>query len=386
MNKIVKSLDENYGIGQNKMTVNVTQVQNYCNSLFDDIYGAQYENIFKQYMDLDKCNEGFITPKNRTNSKLICKKTIEVKVKINTIEDLIKLTQDYPLYSDVEYDINIKGIHKIKEYLIKLNSFIGLDDLKENILDQIIYFIHNERDDDFLHTVLYGPPGTGKTEIAMILGNIYTKLGILDKGTFVKVTRSDFVAGYLGQTAIKTRKLIEDNLGGVIFIDEAYAMGNEEKRDSFSKEALDTLCELLSDHKQNLMVIIAGYKNELDKCFFSYNPGLQSRFAWQFQIHEYSPKQLSLIFNKKVTESKWFLDENVANEEWFTENINHFKNYGRDVENLFSKCKICHFRRSFGSKSKSHILTIVDLNDGFKKFIKHNSSNNVETRPSFMYT
>ena len=125
MNKIVKSLDENYGIGQNKMTVNVTQVQNYCNSLFDDIYGAQYENIFKQYMDLDKCNEGFITPKNRTNSKLICKKTIEVKVKINTIEDLIKLTQDYPLYSDVEYDINIKGIHKIKEYLIKLNSFIG---------------------------------------------------------------------------------------------------------------------------------------------------------------------------------------------------------------------------------------------------------------------
>ena len=101
----------------------------------------------------------------------------------------------------------------------------------------------------------------------MLLGKIYTKLGILSKGTFVKATRSDFVAGYLGQTAIKTRKLIEDNLGGVVFIDEAYAMGNEEKRDSFSKEALDTLCELLSDHKSELMVIIAGYKEELDKCF-----------------------------------------------------------------------------------------------------------------------
>ena len=182
------------------------------------------------------------------------------------MEDLYKLADDYPPNDDVDYSIYMNGIHKIKPYLKELLSFVGLEELKENLLDQIIYFIH-QPPDDYLHTVLYGPPGTGKTEIAKILGKIYSKLGILSKESFIKVTRSDFVAGYLGQTAIKTRKLIEENLGGVIFIDEAYALGNQEKRDSFSKEALDTLCELLSDYKDRLMVIIAGYKTELEQCF-----------------------------------------------------------------------------------------------------------------------
>jgi SpoVK/Ycf46/Vps4 family AAA+-type ATPase len=276
--------------------------------------------------------------------------------------------------------------HKIKEYLIRLDAFVGLEELKENLLDQLIYFIH-EKDDDYLHTVLYGKPGTGKTEIAMLLGKIYTKLGILSKGTFVKVTRSDFVAGYLGQTAIKTRKLIEENLGGVVFIDEAYAMGNEEKRDSFSKEALDTLCELLSDHKSELMVIIAGYKEELDKCFFSYNPGLESRFAWKFEISPYNAEELSQIFKKKIHDASWFLDSNVNLASWIEERIEHFKSYGRDIENLFSKCKICHFRRVFGKKEKTRVMSMEDLENGFKKFTKiANSSNEKEMKPNFMYT
>ena len=259
------------------------------------------------------------------------------------------MTEDYPLYRDVEYDINMEGLHKIKEYLIRLDAFVGLEELKENLLDQLIYFIH-EKDDDYLHTVLYGKPGTGKTEIAMLLGKIYTKLGILNKGTFVKVTRSDFVAGYLGQTAIKTRKLIEENLGGVVFIDEAYAMGNEEKRDSFSKEALDTLCELLSDHKSELMVIIAGYKEELDKCFLVIIQVSESRFAWKFEISPYNAEELTQIFKKKINDASWFLDSNVNLASWIEERLEHFKSYGRDIENLFSKCKICHFRRVFGKK------------------------------------
>ncbi|NBR98478.1 MAG: AAA family ATPase, partial [Betaproteobacteria bacterium] len=113
--------------------------------------------------------------------------------------------------------------------------------------------------------------GTGKTEIAKIIGQIFSKLGILKKGTFRKVTRSDLIAGYLGQTAIKTNDVINDCLGGVLFIDEAYSLGNSEKKDSFSKECIDTLCEALSNHKDNFMVIIAGYENELKECFFNYN-------------------------------------------------------------------------------------------------------------------
>ena len=113
---------------------------------------------------------------------------------------------------------------------------------------------------DFMHTVIYGPPGSGKTEVAKIIGRIFSNLGILNKKIFKKVSRNDLVAGYLGQTAIKTKDMIKASLGGVLFIDEAYSLGNSEKRDSFAKECVDTLCEALSEHKHNWMVIIAGYE------------------------------------------------------------------------------------------------------------------------------
>ena len=118
-----------------------------------------------------------------------------------------------------------------------------------------------------MHTVIYGPPGTGKTEIAKIIGAIFAKLGVLNKKQFKKVTRADLIAGYLGQTALKTRDVIKEALGGVLFIDEAYALGNPEKKDSFAKECIDTL-RTISEHKDQLMVIIAGYEEELKKAFF----------------------------------------------------------------------------------------------------------------------
>ncbi|MGI9554767.1 MAG: AAA family ATPase [Vampirovibrionia bacterium] len=385
MNSLIDTLDNECKIHTevDLKTKNIKVLRTCIEDSFDNFFGKKYENRFKGYNDLDKCNEGFIKPRSKPT---INKKKVQINVDINSLGDIIQMTEDYPLYKDVEYDINMEGLHKIKEYLIRLDAFVGLEELKENLLDQLIYFIH-EKDDDYLHTVLYGKPGTGKTEIAMLLGKIYTKLGILSKGTFVKATRSDFVAGYLGQTAIKTRKLIEDNLGGVVFIDEAYAMGNEEKRDSFSKEALDTLCELLSHHKSELMVIIAGYKEELDKCFFSYNPGLESRFAWKFEISPYNSEELTQIFNKKLHDACWFLDSKINLESWIEERMNHFKSYGRDVENLFSKCKICHFRRIFGKKDKARVISLEDLENGFKKFTNmDNSSNEKEMKPNFMYT
>ena len=182
------------------------------------------------------------------------------------MKDILKLIKDYPLKFDVEYNINMKAIHDIKEPLNELNNMVGMHKLKNAIVDQILYFIQefhkvsNSKNNDFMHTVIYGPPGTGKTETAKIMGKIFSKLGILSKEYFKKVTRADLIAGYLGQTALKTRDVIKDAIGGVLFIDEAYALGNPEKRDSFAKECLDTLCEGLSDNKENLMVIIADMK------------------------------------------------------------------------------------------------------------------------------
>lgn len=223
---------------------------------------------------------------------------------------------------------------------------------------------------DYMHTVLYGPPGTGKTEVAKILGNIFCNLGVLKSNTFKKVTRSDLVAGYLGQTAIKTREVIESAIGGVLFIDEAYALGNTEKRDSFSKECIDTLCEALSDHKHELMVIIAGYEKELNDCFFSYNEGLSSRFTWRYKIDSYDAVELRKIFEKIVKDNKWtFQERDSVKDEWFKTKQPYFKYFGRDIEVFFTKTKIAHGRRAFYLSAKDRRkLTIKDLDAGFELF------------------
>ena len=284
------------------------------------------------------------------------------------------------------------SLHKIKEPLLDLNAMIGMQNLKENIVDQILFYIQNlhkapETSDkkmvcnDFMHTVIYGPPGTGKTEIAKIIGSIFAKLGILLKGTFKKVTRSDLVAGFLGQTALKTRDVIKESLGGVLFIDEAYALGNQEKRDSFSKECIDTLCEALSDHKDNLMVIIAGYETDLNECFFKYNQGLNSRFTWRLKIDNYNAAELHNIFIKKINDGGWSIDNSVVNVnvKWFDKNKGLFKFYGRDIETLFAKTKIAHSRRVFClDESVKKKLTIADINKGLDIYLKNSAKNEDE--------
>lgn len=224
---------------------------------------------------------------------------------------------------------------------------------------------------DFMHTVIYGPPGSGKTEVAKIIGRIFSGLGILSKKTFKKVSRHDLVAGYLGQTAIKTKDIIKSSLGGVLFIDEAYSLGNSEKRDSFAKECIDTLCEALSEHKSDWMVIIAGYEKELNECFFNSNEGLNSRFTWRFKLDSYKAVEMKEIFEKKIKEYNWTVaeDEKIQ-EDWFEARMDYFTTYGRDMETLFTKTKIAHSRRVFClPESVKTKITVKDLENGFKLFL-----------------
>ena len=341
---------------------------------------------------------------------------VDIDVEIKNIKDLINLCDTYKMAVNVEYNINMQALHKIRNDLVELNNMIGMKNLKENIVDQLLYYLQNlhvptsiqslgsSGGGDFLHTVIYGSPGTGKTEVAKIIGRIYSNLGVIkSKGSssssssssttyvppkkksssgsssssssssrskFKKVTRSDLIAGYLGQTALKTKDAIKDSLGGVLFIDEAYALGNTEKRDSFSKECIDTLCEALSDHKDDLMVIIAGYEKDLNECFFAYNDGLDSRFTWRFKIDDYTAEDLRDIFAKKVKDFGWSIQENEEiKAEWFEKNMKYFKYYGRDMETLFSKTKIAHSRRVFckpeNVKTK---ITMKDLENGFEMY------------------
>lgn len=318
-----------------------------------------------------------------TNRDTIIKETINIEEEINNIGDILKLIEKYKLDPEIKYNINMKALHNIKEPLEELNNMIGMCDLKNNIVDQILYFtqeLHKNKNTsgDFMHTVIYGPPGTGKTEIAKMMGKIYSKLGILNNGTFKKVTRSDLIAGYLGQTAIKTRDIIKESLGGVLFIDEAYALGNPEKKDSFSKECIDTLCEALSDNKDNLMVIIAGYEIELKECFFNYNQGLDSRFTWRFKTDNYTAEDLYKIFIKKVHDIGWELhEESKITSVFFKKNYDYLKFFGRDVETILAKTKIAHSKRVFCKpESEKKKITINDLEKGFELYLKNDDIKN----------
>ena len=304
-------------------------------------------------------------------------KTIDIS--IENIHDIIHLIDNNPFESQYEYNIDLEALHRIRGELCAIDNMIGLHSLKQSLLDQLLYFLqnlHKGGEGDFKHTVLMGPPGTGKTEIAKIIGTMYSKLGVLSNNIFKKVTRSDLVAGYLGQTSIKTQKLIESCLGGVLFIDEAYSLGDPSQSDVFSKECIDTLCESLSNHKENLMVIIAGYEDALNNCFFNMNQGLESRFLWRFKMDPYSPKELQEIFIKKVDDNGWSVSNPENNDlltcKWFERRKEYFLHYGRDIEGLFTYSKIAHGRRIYGKSSEiKKCLVLYDLEKGFQEFLKH---------------
>ena len=306
------------------------------------------------------------------------KQTIDVNIRC--FQDILKVIQDNEYHEDTEYNIDLKALVQIKEELILLDNMIGLTSFKNDIVDQLLYFVqnlHGGKDPDFMHTVLCGPPGTGKTEIATLLGKMYSKLGILKKNVFKKVTRSDMVAGYLGQTAIKTKKVIDECIGGCLFIDEAYALANDYSGDSFSRECIDTLCEALSDHKGDIMVIVAGYEKELNQTFFKANPGMESRFIWRFTIEPYNHRELMNICLKKFKENDWkcCIDEKEMIT-WFRKNHDLFKHFGRDIELLFSYTKIAHGRRVYGKDSSLRKqITSEDMSEGMKIFKTHMKKN-----------
>jgi len=333
-------------------------------------YYVKYDTSIWNTPELIPVNS-IIKPEPLINPIIKEKKTIDVK--IGNFDDVLKLLEENEYSDQYEYNIDFKALVQIKDELVELNNMIGMTNFKNAILDQILYFIQNlhvGKDPDFKNTILSGPPGTGKTEIATILGKMYSKIGVLKNNVFKKVTRSDLIAGYLGQTAIKTKKVITECLGGCLFIDEAYSLANSERDDSYSKECLDTLCEAMSDNKENLMVIIAGYEDELYETFFKTNKGLESRFIWKFKIDEYSPAELMQIYLKKLKDNEWQMDSDAGLEKWFISKKDSFKHYGRDMELLFSHTKIAHGRRIYGQSTDIRKkVTLDDVENGYKKFL-----------------
>ncbi len=178
------------------------------------------------------------------------------------------------------------GLNTIKTAVTELSNFLKVQKLRET---QGLKNVTNS-----LHSVFMGPPGTGKTTVARLVSRIYKHLGYLNKGQLVETDRTGLVAGYVGQTALKVEEVVQTAIDGVLFIDEAYALAKDTKKD-FGNEAIEVLLKKMEDHRQELVVIVAGYPDEM-KGFIGSNPGLQSRFNRYFTFDHYTPQELIAIF------------------------------------------------------------------------------------------
>lgn len=278
----------------------------------------------------------------------------------------------------------------LQDLLNELNALVGLKKVKSKVRDLIIYQrVQTMRQEKNLHstkTTLHmaftGNPGTGKTTVARIVGRIYKHIGVLSKGQFIEVSRTDLIAGYQGQTALKVKKVIERARGGVLFIDEAYSITENDHSDSYGRECLTELTKALEDYRDDLVVIVAGYTEPMKK-FFASNPGLKSRFNTFIEFDDYNADELEEILISMCSKNDYVLDEEVKKKihQYFEQQVaskdENFAN-GRLVRNLYDNLVMNQARRVITITNPQRIdLSTIKAEDftSFKVKLKKNLGN-----------
>ena len=266
----------------------------------------------------------------------------------------------------------------LEELLAQLDALVGLDEVKKDVKSLInlmkVRKLRQENDLPVppmsLHMVFLGNPGTGKTTVARLVGGLYAAIGVLSKGQLIEVDRSGLVAGYVGQTALKTQEVIKSALGGVLFIDEAYSLASGGEND-FGREAIETILKAMEDHRDDLIVIVAGYNEPMTK-FINSNPGLESRFNKYFYFPDYTGEQLMAIFRGQCKKNGYTLSADAESaalklfDELYAERDDNFGN-GRDVRNCFEDMVVRQSNRvaAMESSTRDDLMTILpeDLED-----------------------
>lgn len=264
-----------------------------------------------------------------------------------------------------------------KDPMEELESLVGLTTIKEDVKELMAFVkIQKLRKDAglksvpvSLHLVFTGNPGTGKTTVARIIGRLYKQIGVLSQGQLVEVDRSGLVAGYVGQTALKTQEQIKKAMGGVLFIDEAYALA--QKDDAFGQEAIDTVLKAMEDHRDDLVVIVAGYTKPMEK-FINSNPGLKSRFNKYFEFLDYTIDELEAIFNLNCKKYDYIVEEDAQKQiraRIVSRKMQRQDNFAnaREVRNMFEDIITNQARRVAAMENPTHddmmLITVMDLSD-----------------------
>ena len=314
-------MDNRDEIIRTQMEVIETLVSNNLRRVADDFWGSS---------DTKKQPEAHVDAPSDANAKKVENKNAPVKAAQQEAEPAEPLP-----------------VESIDDLKAELNALIGLDGIKKEVANLInMVTIHKLRaeqglknTDMSLHMVFSGNPGTGKTTIARLMARIYHSLGILSKGQLVEVDRSGLVAGYVGQTATKTAKVIESAMGGVLFIDEAYSLTSKSEND-FGSEAIDTILKAMEDHREDLIVIVAGYDGLMDT-FIHSNPGLESRFNRYLHFDDYTIDEMCAILDMRLEKGQYVMDDAAkkAVRDYIEESNTSSIAFGnaRGVRNIFEK-------------------------------------------------
>ena len=260
----------------------------------------------------------------------------------------------------------------LEELMAQLDELVGLDTVKKDVKSLInLIKVRKLREESglpnsamSLHMVFLGNPGTGKTTVARLLSGIYAAIGVLSKGQLVEVDRSGLVAGYVGQTALKTQEVIQSALGGVLFVDEAYSLASGGEND-FGREAIETLLKAMEDHRKDLIVIVAGYDGPMET-FINSNPGLQSRFNKYLYFPDYTGAELMAMFRRNCEKNGYTLSPEAEEyaveffEDMYENRDDNFGN-GRDVRNRFEDMITRQANRvaSLENPSREDLMTVL---------------------------
>ncbi len=278
------------------------------------------------------------------------------------------------IFDGKKYSINVKKIMKLVKPLKILRSMIGMQDVKNDIYRFIAYFLQNDEISSMLNTAIYGKPVVGKTDLGKILCMIYCALEIVPSQRFRLVKASELIGKYVGETRQKTREILNSINGGVLFIDEVYSLmsGTGDKL-SYGKECIDTLNQELSENRNKLVVIIAGYEQEIENTFFKANEGLNRRFPFRYTLNDYTADEMKAILLRMVRIDNVQLSSDIDDNyivSLFRDN-QYFENCGGDIENLLTNCKFASNVRSLGKHPELiNVLTKHDFEQGLLMFKK----------------